>query len=149
MSSNEFEKKARPASASESWLGNARQRRQNRKWLEYSSQIARRMLAAIDEKPGMTQKKLAEQIQVSPQYISKIAKGGENLTLETISKLAAALETELISFPDFAWSRPVETKIFIPVAGRSQWHAEAGTPIQVAGVTPAFEYRHSEWRKIA
>ena len=35
----------------------------------------------------MTQKDLAEKMSVTPQYINKIVKGGENLTTETITKL--------------------------------------------------------------
>jgi transcriptional regulator with XRE-family HTH domain len=44
----------------------------------------------------MSQKELAERIGVSPQQVSKIVKGNENLTLETISKLEAALGVPLI-----------------------------------------------------
>jgi ribosome-binding protein aMBF1 (putative translation factor) len=82
------------------WLKNAQHRRENKKWLAYSFQIAIKVLAAIDATPGMTQKKLAELIGVSPQYISKILKGQENLTLETISKLEDALGVNLFSFAD-------------------------------------------------
>jgi transcriptional regulator with XRE-family HTH domain len=51
--------------------------------------------AALREK-GMTQKDLAEKLNVSPQQVSKIVKGKENLTLETISKLEYVLGVELI-----------------------------------------------------
>jgi len=54
----------------------------------------------MEEKEGMTQKKLAELMNVSPQQISKILKGQENLTLETISKLSETLGVDLISFPE-------------------------------------------------
>ena len=47
----------------------------------------------------MSQAKLAEVVGVSPQQISKIVKGHENLTLETIYKLSRALGEELIAFP--------------------------------------------------
>jgi antitoxin component HigA of HigAB toxin-antitoxin module len=82
------------------WIKNAQHRRENKKWLEYSFQIAIKVLAAIDATPGMTQKQLAELIGVSPQYISKILKGQENLTLETISKLENALSISLLSFAE-------------------------------------------------
>jgi plasmid maintenance system antidote protein VapI len=62
--------------------------------------IALRILQKIEEIEGMMQKKLAEALGVSQQQISKIVKGHENLTLETISKLSEALDTELISFPE-------------------------------------------------
>lgn len=83
------------------WLDNELSRRKDRKWLRYSSQIARRVLAVLREKQDLSQKDLESRIGVSPQYISKVLKGHENLTLETISKLSDALGVELISFPDY------------------------------------------------
>jgi len=82
------------------WLKNAQHRNKNKKWREYSFQIAIKVLAAIDATPGMTQKQLAELIGVSPQFISKILKGQENLTLETISKLEIALGINLLSLSE-------------------------------------------------
>lgn len=77
-------------------------------WLkEYSSKIAMRILAAIEDHPKFTQAELARTLDVTPQQISKIVKGGENLTLETIYKLSKALEVELISFPDFKYSQSI------------------------------------------
>lgn len=96
------------------WSRDAAWRRQNRKWLRYSGNIARRVLAAIEDKEGMNQKKLAEQIGVSPQYMSKLLKGEQNLSLETIAKLSEAVGVELISFPEYKYSKPVQSPIFIP-----------------------------------
>lgn len=102
------------------WLKNAQHRSENKKWLEYSFQIAIKVLATIDATPGMTQKHLAELIGVSPQYISKILKGQENLTLETISKLEAALDIQLLKIEDesFNISGSFKHGIFVPVSGR-------------------------------
>ena len=44
----------------------------------------------------MTQASLAQKMECSQQYISKVLKGKENLSLETISKIEAALEIDLI-----------------------------------------------------
>jgi ribosome-binding protein aMBF1 (putative translation factor) len=44
----------------------------------------------------LSQKNLAERVNVSPQQINKIVKGKENLTLETISKLELALGIRII-----------------------------------------------------
>ena len=44
----------------------------------------------------MTQRKLAEKMGVSPQYINKVVKGKENLTLETIAKIEDVLGITLI-----------------------------------------------------
>lgn len=61
-------------------------RNANRDWLRKSKRIAVKVLMALKEQ-NMTQKDLAEKMKVSPQYINKIVKGGENLTIETITKL--------------------------------------------------------------
>ena len=48
------------------------------------------------EKNSMTQKEFAEMVGCSQQYISRILKGRENLSLETISKIESALGTSII-----------------------------------------------------
>ena len=50
----------------------------------------------MDEQ-GILQKELALRMDVSPQYVSKIVKGKENLSLETIWKIEEALGITLIS----------------------------------------------------
>jgi transcriptional regulator with XRE-family HTH domain len=86
------------------WLADAAFRREN-KWLSYSSEIALRILAAIEDKKDFSQSRLAELLGVSPQQISKIVKGKENLTLETIYNISQALDAELISFPEYKYSK--------------------------------------------
>ena len=61
-------------------------RNANREWLRRSNRIAAKVLMALKEQK-MTQKDLAEKMSVTPQYINKIVKGGENLTTETITEL--------------------------------------------------------------
>lgn len=89
------------------WKETAEFRLKNRKWLNYSSNIARRISAVLDERKDLNQKILAELLDVKPQYISKLLKGEENFTLETIAKLSTALEVELITFPEYKYSKPV------------------------------------------
>ena len=48
------------------------------------------------EELGMSQKQLAEKMNCSPQYISKVLRGRENLSLETLTKIENALEISLI-----------------------------------------------------
>ena len=50
----------------------------------------------ILEELGMSQKQLAEKMNCSPQYISKVLRGRENLSLETLTKIENALEISLI-----------------------------------------------------
>ena len=47
---------------------------------------------------------------VSPQQINKVLTGGENLTLETISKFSEVLGVELISFPEYKYSAPAGSR---------------------------------------
>ena len=45
---------------------------------------------------NMTQKEFADKMGVSPAYIGRLLKGGENLTLETICKVQNVLGQDLI-----------------------------------------------------
>lgn len=51
---------------------------------------------------GVTQDRLAEDIQISPKYLSSIERGKENPTLDTLLRLAESLHVELweIFVPD-------------------------------------------------
>lgn len=91
------------------WIEDAKWRRANRDWLKVSSQIAIRILSTLKEQ-GLTQKDLAQKINVSPQQISKIVKGKENLSLQTIIKLEKALNVSLIVFPQYEQSNYKEQR---------------------------------------
>lgn len=81
------------------WLEEATERQQNKSWQKRSFQIAVLILQELKmqkRRNGMTQKILAEKMGVSPQYVNKLLKGKENLTLETISKLEEVLNISLI-----------------------------------------------------
>ena len=80
------------------WRENAIYRLENSRWLRRSQKIAMEMLDRM-EFLGLTQKELAQRMNCSPQYVSKILKGKENLSLETISKIEDALGMEFKSFP--------------------------------------------------
>ena len=77
------------------WREKAGWRRENRRWLRYSGFIALTVLHRLEELK-MSQKELAERMKCSPQYISKLLKGSENLTLDTISKLEECLDLDLV-----------------------------------------------------
>jgi len=78
------------------WREKAQWRKDNRDWLRKSSRIAVAVLEALKGNPDMNQKILAEKMGVSSQYISKIVKGQENLSLQTICKLESALGITLV-----------------------------------------------------
>jgi transcriptional regulator with XRE-family HTH domain len=48
------------------------------------------------EEIGLNQRGLAERLGCTQQYVSKILKGRENLSIETICKIEDALELELL-----------------------------------------------------
>ncbi len=99
---SEIRKKLGELSKGESseWGEKAQWRRENRAWLKKSQAIAFEVLEALDEKK-LTQKKLADLMNVTPQYVNNIVKGHENLTLETIAKLEKALGVELMTIVKF------------------------------------------------
>ena len=78
------------------WRQKAEWRRANKQWLDYSRRIAVMVLNRLDEL-NMSQKQLASSMGCSPQYVSKILKGSENLTLQTISTLEKVLEFNILS----------------------------------------------------
>ena len=78
------------------WREEAEWRRDNWSWLQHSQKIAVKVLLQM-KKQGLTQKALAERMDCSQQYVSKILKGKENLSLETLSKLEDALGLVLIN----------------------------------------------------
>ena len=77
------------------WREKADWRQKNKSWLRYSQQIAIKMLEKMNEL-GLTQKALAERMDCSQQYISKVLRGQENLSIETICKIEEALDIELL-----------------------------------------------------
>ncbi len=61
-------------------------------------EITMRIYLLMKEK-GMSQKALAEHLGKKPSEISKWLHGGHNLTLKTIAKIEAVLETDIINVP--------------------------------------------------
>jgi transcriptional regulator with XRE-family HTH domain len=73
-----------------------KERIKNRKRLKESQAIALKVLEKLDEL-GWNQRKLAKKMNVSPQQITKIVKGRENLTLETQVKLQEILNIPILA----------------------------------------------------
>lgn len=78
------------------WREKAEYRKANRGWLKRSAEIAVRILTELRSK-GISQAELARMMDVTPQHITKLVKGQENLTLETIGKIESVLNISLIS----------------------------------------------------
>lgn len=78
------------------WKEEAEFRVANKSWLHYSQHIAMMMLDKMEEL-HITQKLLAERMGCSQQYVSKILKGRENLSIETLCKIEDALQIPLLT----------------------------------------------------
>jgi ribosome-binding protein aMBF1 (putative translation factor) len=68
---------------------------ENRGRLKKAMSVALRVMDILDER-GLSQQDLARKMKVTRQHVSKVLKGQENLTFETIDKLETALGIELI-----------------------------------------------------
>lgn len=86
------------------WLAEALYQEENEEWLDLSFNIAVKILDKLRSNkreslfPG-NQKELALALKCTPQYISKILKGSENLQLETITKVGNILGVKLLEVP--------------------------------------------------
>ncbi len=77
------------------WVAKAEWRKANADWLEKSAEIALRTCRRLKE-IGMSQRDLAREMNVTPQYVSTLLRGSENLTLATISKIENILHIKLV-----------------------------------------------------
>ena len=68
------------------WREEAEWRRKNKAWLRHSQHIAIAVLSYMKSE-NLTQTAMAERLNCTQQYVSKILHGSENLSLETITKL--------------------------------------------------------------
>lgn len=86
------------------WLEKAKWRKENEKWLDISFKIAVKVLLALKanksaERYPKNQKELAEALNCSPQYVSKLLQGEEKLGIDTITKVGEILDIILIEVP--------------------------------------------------
>ena len=63
-------------------------------WEKYSRQIVIAMSKRMEEL-GMTQQMLAEKMNCTQQYVSKVLKGQKNMSLETLCKIESTLGIEI------------------------------------------------------
>ena len=103
-----------------------------RDMLEESFMIAVKISMKLDE-IGWSQKELAEAMKVTPQQISKILRGNQNLTLETILKLQKVLDIPILA--SFSDSNKVTGEHPTPIESKpNQTKAERKFPGSNAGV---------------
>lgn len=77
------------------WIEESNKRFENKEGLRYSQQVAVRILRTLKEK-NLSQKDLAELLNVSPQTVNKWVKGSENFGFFTIGKIEEALGIKLM-----------------------------------------------------
>lgn len=71
--------------------------RDDRSAFRRSQRVADRILEFLDENKDWNQKRLAEALGVSTQYVSKFLKGRENFTLNTIEQIERVLNINLLA----------------------------------------------------
>jgi transcriptional regulator with XRE-family HTH domain len=79
-----------------SWMEKVVWRKANQDWIRKSTDIALSIMDALDDL-GWNKARLAKEMGVSPQQVSKYVRGEENFKLETICKLEKVLGVELIT----------------------------------------------------
>ncbi|MEO9477124.1 MAG: helix-turn-helix transcriptional regulator [Cyclobacteriaceae bacterium] len=100
------------------WLNQVEFDLANEDWLDLSFEIALRVYSKI-KADGKSKKWLAEQLGCSPQYVGKMLKGKENLTLQTITKLEHVLGINLITLatPTQEFKLDLDVKPNVPNIG--------------------------------
>ncbi len=80
---------------------NAKWRKENEAWLEWSRNIALSLVEYM-ESNGLNRNGLAERLGVSPQYISKILSGKVNFSFKSIAELEQKLNLKLLDVLELA-----------------------------------------------
>lgn len=78
------------------FVENTQWRKENEGWLRWSRQVA---LALIDymQKNGLKRADLAERLAVSPQYVSRLLSGTENLSFKSIDNIERKLQINCLA----------------------------------------------------
>lgn len=74
-----------------------RRRAKENGWLQYSRRIAIKIALAMKQQ-NISRQELADRMGCSPQYVSRLLKGEENFSLETICKLENALNVAILQY---------------------------------------------------
>lgn len=80
---------------------NAKWKKENKAWLEWSRNIALSLVEYM-ETNGLNRNGLAERLDVSPQYVSKILSGKVNFSFKSIAELEQKLGIKLLDVLELA-----------------------------------------------
>ena len=75
----------------------ANRRAKEEGWLAYSRRIAVKAAIAMKQQ-NLSRADLANRMNCSPQYVSRLLKGEENLSLETICMLENAIHVPILQY---------------------------------------------------
>ena len=88
--------KEHQSSTPSKWREKTEWRMKNKLWLCYSQHIAIMMLDQM-EKLNINKEQLSKLLDCTQEYVSKILKGQENLTLETMVKIEQCLKIQIFN----------------------------------------------------
>ncbi len=88
LSTHEIKQPSKPVS-------NVQERDCNCRWLEWSRNVASHLIRYMEDE-HINRQQLAERLDVTPQYISKVLSGRVNFSFRTICDLECRLGIELI-----------------------------------------------------
>lgn len=83
---------------------------------EFQKQVGRR-IAQLRRDAGLTQAKLAELLGMAVPNVQRIERGAQNITVQTVARLAAALHVEpaeLLKAPDAGQAKPTKLRSRVP-----------------------------------
>ncbi len=89
-------KKAKPVDPNAKWLQIAKWNKEHADALEDYMLIAMRISSTLKERK-MTQKELAQKLDVSPQALTRIMKGRQNLTLNKVKQIERVLDISIMN----------------------------------------------------
>lgn len=88
--------KTHESASSSRFEENAKWRKENKAWLNWSRNVALSLIEYM-ERNGLNRNGLAERLNVSPQYVSKILSGKVNFSFKSIAELEEKLGLKLMN----------------------------------------------------
>lgn len=119
MKSQEMSKKleALVSKTPSKWIEESNKRFENKEGLRYSQQVAVRILRTLREKK-LSQKDLANLLDVTPQTVNKWVKGSENFGFFTIAKIEKALDIKLMCIYESNQSVIISSKNMLTITNQ-------------------------------
>lgn len=88
--------KAHQSEKPSSFVEKAKWRQENRSWLNWSHDVALRLINYMEDE-GLSRQELANKLGVTPQYVSKILSGKVNFSFKSIADIEEKLGLHILS----------------------------------------------------